>query len=530
MSVDAARLERLLDRYLDEALTPEERTELEQTLRAAPQAREMFWQHTRFHAVLREFGAEFRGRELAVEPSRWRALAESFGGFRIHPGWVVAAATVLFAVATIWWVRREAGRPVDGTTTGVAVLTQAIDLAWAPGAQMHATGAALSPGWLRLQSGLAQIEFSDGARVLLEGPAELQVISRGEAFCRSGRLSVQVPPAARGFKVSTPKLAVVDLGTAFGLVAGEGSTELHVFEGKVKLEGAGAPKAELVTGEALAVDAGGHWRQFAASAALFPDATALQEKARFDWQRRKEAWRTYSNALRSDPTLLACYLFEGDSRFEPSLRNAVTGSDRASDGAIVGCRWVEGRWPGKNALEFKGTGGRVRLESPGAFDALTLATWVRVDSLDSAFSSLLMADAFDAGGMHWQITKNGSVRLGIQGPQNRGHQDCNTPAIFGPERLGQWVHLAVVIDRVTHRVAHYVDGREVSAHTLKFDVPLGFGRAEIGNWNPATRRDSAPIRSLNGRMDELLVFRRALDVQEVRSLSQPSPQISPALP
>ena len=31
--MDAARLERLLDRYLDEALSPEEQTELEQMLR-----------------------------------------------------------------------------------------------------------------------------------------------------------------------------------------------------------------------------------------------------------------------------------------------------------------------------------------------------------------------------------------------------------------------------------------------------------------------------------------------------------------
>lgn len=524
MSVDAARLERLLDRYLDEALTPEEKVELEQTLRAAPQARQMFWQHTRFHAVLREYGAEFRGRELAEEPepSRWRALAESLGGFRIHPGWIVAIAAVVLAVATVWWVRSEASRTVDGTTMGVAVLTQAIDLEWVAGAEGYTAGAALSPGWLKLKSGLAQIEFSDGARVLLEGPAEFQLISRSEAFCRSGRLSVQVPPTARGFKVSTPKLAVVDLGTSFGVVAGRDSAELHVFEGRVKLETAGAPKSELVTGEALTVDAGGQWHQVAASIAHFPDPTALQEKARSDWQRRKEAWRASSNALRNDPTLLVGYLFEGDSRFDPLLRNAATGSGRASDGAIVGCRWVEGRWPGKNALEFKGTGGRVRLEIPGVFDALTLATWVRVDSLDSTYSSLLMADAFDAGGMHWQITKNGSVRLGIQGPQNRGGQDCNTPAIFGAERLGQWVHLAVVIDGVSHHVAHYVDGQQVSEHDLKFDIPLGFGRAEIGNWNPTRRRDGAPIRSLNGRMDELLVFRRALSAAEVRGLSQSS--------
>jgi hypothetical protein len=340
-------------------------------------------------------------------------------------------------------------------------------------------------------------------------------------------MSVQVPAAARGFKVSSPQLALIDLGTAFGFAVHDKSAELHVFEGRVKVENPGALKPELSAGEGLSVDSEGHWREFAAAIAQFPDATALQEKARSEWQRRKEAWRASSSTLSNDPTLLAYYAFESDSRFERRLRNAAAGSDRASDGAIVGCRWVEGRWPGKDALEFKGTGGRVRIEVPGVFDALTLATWVRVDSLDYAYSSLLMADAFDAGGLHWQITKAGQVRLGIQGPQNRGGQDCTTPAILGPERLGQWVHLAVVIDRVAHRLVHYVDGQEMSAHTLKFDVPLGFGRAEIGNWNPATRRDRTPIRSLNGRMDEMLVFRRALSAQEVRGLSQSSPTALP---
>jgi hypothetical protein len=164
----------------------------------------------------------------------------------------------------------------------------------------------------------------------------------------------------------------------------------------------------------------------------------------------------------------------------------------------------------------------VRLEIPGVFDALTLAAWVRVDSLDHSFNSLLMADAFDRGAMHWQIPKSGTVRLGLSGAG-----DFDTPVIFQPERLGQWVHLAVVVDRAGHRVAHYVDGREVSSHALKIDLPLGFGRAGIGNWNPAPRHERMSIRTFNGRMDEMLVFRRALSAQEVRDLSRSAP--TPAL-
>src|SRR3569833_1806860 len=94
--MDSARLERLLDRYLDEALTPEEKTEIEGMLHTSPQARQIFWERARFHALLRESGAEGRGRELAQEPDRrWLdTLARLIGLLQRHAGWAVAAAAV----------------------------------------------------------------------------------------------------------------------------------------------------------------------------------------------------------------------------------------------------------------------------------------------------------------------------------------------------------------------------------------------------------------------------------------------------
>src|SRR5213080_661470 len=101
--MDTARLERLLDHYLDEALSDDEKLELEQMLRALPQARLTFWEHARFHALLREAGAEGRGRELAAlaeEPRRhwWRALAGAFEALRPNAGWAVATAVALIAI------------------------------------------------------------------------------------------------------------------------------------------------------------------------------------------------------------------------------------------------------------------------------------------------------------------------------------------------------------------------------------------------------------------------------------------------
>ena len=47
-----------------------------------------------------------------------------------------------------------------------------------------------------LKSGHAQIEFYSGARVILEGPAEFELISRTEAFCKRGKLRnvIRWPP------------------------------------------------------------------------------------------------------------------------------------------------------------------------------------------------------------------------------------------------------------------------------------------------------------------------------------------------
>ncbi len=518
MSRDAARLERLLDRYLEEALTSEEKTELEQMLRAESEARRTFWQHARLHALLRESGGENRGREIAAEPARswWVGFAEVLQLVRLNAGWATAVAAVVVAVLGIWFVRVQTEATCDRLTTGVAVLAQAIDLEWAPGSDAHSAGATLSPGWLRIAAGLAQIEFSDGARVIVEGPAELQIVSRSEAFCRAGRLSAQVPPAARGFRISSPQVTVVDLGTAFGLEARATDSEVHVFEGKVELTTAGkTAKRELSAGEALGVDAGGAWRVVSGGSDLFPSADALERKARSAWERRESEWRTMMNALRTESSLLLLADFDAASPFERRLRNAGSAAPRSSDGAIVGARWAEGRWPGKRALEFKGVGDRVRIEIPGLHEAITLAAWVRVDSLDHNFNSLLLADSFSAGKIHWQITRSGRLRLGLG-----GSGDYDSPRLFAPERLGQWLHLAVIVDTVAGRIRHYVDGQEVAAFDMRKKGPLSFGPAEIGNWNPGARKDGTPIRNFNGRMDEMLVFRRALRASEIRGLSR----------
>ncbi|MES2569116.1 MAG: FecR domain-containing protein, partial [Verrucomicrobiota bacterium] len=144
-------------------------------------------------------------------------------------GWVVALAACVAVLAGGWWRTPWQSDRKGTTSRAVAMLNQVVDAQWSSKAPR--LGAPLDPGWLQLKSGLAQVVFYSGARVAIEGPAEFQIISPSEASIRVGRVTAEVPPQARGFRIATPQINVTDLGTVFGLDVKKGATELHVFKG-----------------------------------------------------------------------------------------------------------------------------------------------------------------------------------------------------------------------------------------------------------------------------------------------------------
>ncbi len=485
---------------IDGRLAEPERARLERFLRESEEVRRFYVRMMGLSADIASAAAEFQAEETPCPPAPRRL-----------PWIPLAAAAALLGLAFALWPsgRSEAPEP---TTEAVAVLTRIVDAEWDGPEGGPRLDAALSPGWLRLRAGLAQVEFHGGTRVLVEGPAELRLVSAGEAFVRSGRLTALVPPQGRGFRLGTPQSPIVDRGTSFGVLVGPSGTEVHVFSGEVEVG-----RESLKSGEGLAVEDEGEPRRFPADPSGFTFPSDLAGRSAEAARGRHAAWLAAGARLDEDPSLLVRFDFEGLKSGERTLRNTAEGR-AAGDGVIVGCDRAEGRWPGKGALEFRAVSDRVRLDVPGEYRSVTIAAWVRVHGLDRAFNSIFMCEGWDYRDLHWQIRRSGAFDLGIRGSPNEQTGIYHSAVAFGPERFGRWTHVAVVVDADAALVRQYVDGEDVGSKPLRSTAPIRFGPADLGNWNVASSRDGSPIRHFSGRMDEFVLFGRALAEGEVRRL------------
>ena len=494
----------LIQRYLEGELDEAGASLLHERLQTDPDLAERLFLHLEMDALLR---AGMPPAAVAPVAPRRRYGIRSLA--------MVAALAACVALAGVWLAGRFAAETwSEPTTAAVAVLTHGVQMDWdRPGIE---AGAPLVPGPLRLRSGMAQIEFFTGARIRIEGPAELELISSGAAAFRRGKLSAEVPPHAVGFTIRTPQGEVVDLGTEFALQVDETSSEVHVFKGEVEVHPQAAAMRALREGQAVAF--GARQDERTANPAEFLALDELDARNADSLRTEFARWRERGATLNRDAGLLVRFDFQ-DAAGSRRLRNAAADSEVA-DGSIVGATWTQGRWPGKQALEFRNVSDRVRLAVPGEVAALTLSAWVRVHGLDRAFNSLFMSEGWGERRVHWQITRDGRVRLGVAGRGQERHVDYDTPVLFRPERFGRWTHLAVVFDSERREVRHYADGELRVRLPLEDASPLRPGMAELGNWNDQRRQGGVAIRHLSGAMDEFTLWSRPLSDAEIQKLAR----------
>ena len=525
------KLDELVGLLLEGNLGDEQAAELKELLESQPGAARRFAEHMQLASMLEE--------ELPLDSIELQTVANArakrFGTRRrrllLILGPIIAASIALVVILNWPFGSGPEKRDIAGETAaptgslldaGVAVVTRMVEASWGADVTVD-VGSSIAPGVLELEAGLVQFEFYRGAVVVVEGPAELEFVDADRLICRRGRLRAHVPPQSQGFVLLAPQFELVDLGTEFGVsVADDGSASVHVFEGKVELYDAQSNRSqqsrrEVLAASGVSVSAEGKFRPIASESNSFVSSARLRQLAAKQNQSRVAEWRTFRDSLRNDPRVVCYYSFDREADSPRALRSHRD-KEPSLDGAIVGCAWSAGRWPGKRALEFKRPGDRVRLRIPGKYESLTYAAWVRLDGLDRAFNSLMLTNGFDGGEPHWQLRGDGRLLLGIRERTGKSVAYDSEP-FLNISHLGRWMHLATVHDHDSGQVTHFANGEVLARLQIqKSTAPLTLGDTEIGNWGTPPTYSPQKIRNLNGRIDELVLFGDALSDNEVREL------------
>ncbi len=182
----------------------------------------------------------------------------------LSSGWPLAylIATVIFGIGAVIGTFIHVSHPTQvalesssvandrvaamATSQQVGQITGMVDCRWA-GTDPVSREVALGASY-RLASGLVEITYNTGAKVILQGPVNYKVDSRNSGVLGLGKLTAcldggQAEAESRTktmtprFMVTTPNAVITDLGTEFGVeVDKQHNTVTHVFRGSVKVQ------------------------------------------------------------------------------------------------------------------------------------------------------------------------------------------------------------------------------------------------------------------------------------------------------
>lgn len=403
-----------------------------------------------------------------------------------------AAAAALLIAAVLWFAS-----PGEGKQAPVATLVTGVDaLLYCDGQTQKDTQ--LLAGEYRLERGLVHLQFADGVMVYVEAPAHFEAISAARVVLHSGRLSASVPPQGVGFAVATPEAEVVDFGTEFSVDVAGGASEVHVFEGRVRVQprspsGAKTGTAvDLRTSQAVMID---NVTEKPVTIELATDRFVRT----FDESRRSFA-RTvkrlspvafYRMAIRDQgltcvPPEYSGVVLTGGGNRPPHASGVLAG------GSL------------RVLADSMGRGGRVDTSPPLRTGRFTLSAFVY---LEASAPNRVVANTLrtDGGSFALALDENGLLRATVR------TRDGDLLTVSGDTAIAlhRWRHVVMTVDG--QRLSLYEDGRLVASSpcpllTNSKDDVLWFGTDANGQnlWD--------------GRIDEVVLFDKALSIEEVTNL------------
>jgi hypothetical protein len=498
-----------------------------------------------------------------------------------------------------------------------------VDCQWSDESTATSPGAGVTLGRrYALKSGLMEITYDSGARIILQGPCEYTVESPRGGFLQVGKLVARVaeasgvrsqgaggvgrgtgeatnlpsPASGRGaggegsqnysqtaltlalsqgergpalkspnprtpnpkspsslsplpsplFSVRTPTALVEDLGTEFGVeVLQSGETASHVFRGRVVMRVEGVEdggrgtgdengKSEIINHKSeIVLSAGQSARVAVGENVVRPEITDSNSTANF--VRAMPPPKAVQDSMDYEKLVLSLgpavyYRMERpkdnrDGVIFDSAPGGHHGQIRLGDN-YGGLPFMAGRFG--SSLMLRGPDARDYAFVPdypkAVDDRLTVSVWVYATGLPG------WAQIAANWGMNVEGRKNwGQFHLALH--QRDGDICARISQRDGeyaelredePLPLGSWQHVALVIDGTTARL--YRNGKEIKSCPCAGILPnpplaaLGIG-SHLNENGTAASSDFVPgYQYWQGRIDELAIFNRALDAQQIEQL------------
>ncbi len=488
------RLAELLeDSRFNSDFTEEQRSELNTALRSSEENRTFASQYLLDSESLKEALATDEISAISTGKSTGRITdTREAGMLRRSLPWVaMAASAALVGLLCFMWLSRA---PIGYIQDESGAL--------------FAEGAGPRDGILErrsyeLVSGLIAVELRNGVTMTVKGPAEFDVVDAFRVRLHKGNVRAMAPETGHGFTIETPNADIEDLGTEFGVSVDKesGDSEVHVFDGRVDVKNPGenAAIASLELGESARILKG----QINSNGSALPDRFFTPADVSYS------RWARASESIRQDEDVVFYYGFNEQIEDDRLLKDEALHGD-ANDGTITGARWVSGRWPGKRALLFDQQGDSVQIEIPEALPRFTFAAWVKLDRMDEPLTAILNSMGWKEGSLHLQISRSRESFVPRAFPRPvRKKSSVRVPT-------GQWSLLVAVVDVEARTARTWING-ELTIDGYMAEVPIiDPGTCFLGEYRESI--DGARSRGFRGRMDEVVLLRRAMSEKEIRKM------------
>ncbi len=559
----------IINAYIDNELTEDQLRELAAWMCETPENRRRFITDCYLHSQLQDiFAGEKIAREAAepadadpgddvtaVAPSGFISFAsgichDTLGFFSQEIPFALLIATFitslgLVAGSMIYVTHHQplasdalppTLKAVPAKTEYVGQVTGMVKVIWADDSTAALNGAGVPLGRkYALASGLMEITYHTGAKVILQGPVTYEVDSRDSGFLSIGKLTARLEkkgtekvasgqslvasgtnpksqisnpqsPIPNPFTIHTPMATITDLGTEFGVdVDKNGAAQVHVYEGKVVSQSKASRNGKTETvylkaGEAVQFSP----QQQKHVAISFTPRRFIRKLS--PWSQSETS---YMDVVLADKPLAYWPLNERPNAWEFADRTGHGFHGHASEKLTAGKQGPFGIR--SYAVELNGHGGidvylgPEREKTIAELKALTVESWIWIGKGDG-IGHILSADGQQNG-----IRSGWGLGYASYASQllltKYSVENCflsNVKAL--PKQ--QWLHVAMTQDGAND-LRFYINGQQ--RQSLSKTKPCITGSVQL-----AIGRIAAGGQSWQGRLSHVAVYDRALNDEEVR--------------